>query len=203
LLGRPSVQRAVLLVLATAPVVNFVYNWLPKYLVAERGLTQDGLAAYLWLPPVFFDTGAIAFGVLASVRERTAGASRRTRRGHWGLIAVGGACCASIGVMPLAQSAWVTVAVASLALFGAGACFAILTSDMLSRVGTPYVSRAGGLTAAAQSLAYVAANLVIGGAVDRTHSFVGVLAVLGLIVVPGTVAWIAWPLDRRSGAGGQ
>jgi predicted MFS family arabinose efflux permease len=199
LLRLPAVQRAVLLVVATAPTVNFVYNWLPKYLVAERGLSQDGLAIYLWLPPVFFDVGALAFGVLASVRERAT--SRATVRGRGDLVALGGLCCSAIGCVPLAHGAAVTVLLASLALFGAGACFALLTSDMLSRVDARHVSRAGGLTAAAQSLAYVAANLIIGAVLDHAQSFDGVLVGLGLIVVPGTIAWIAWPPGESTTSG--
>jgi ACS family hexuronate transporter-like MFS transporter len=189
LLALPVVQRAVILVVATAPAINFVFNWLPKYLVAERGLTQNGLAAYLWLPPLFFDAGAIAFGVIASV----AGGVRRP------FIALAGLLCASIALMPFAPGPVAAVGIASLTLLGGGAAFALLTSDMLSRVDARHVSSAGGLTAAAQSLAYVVANLLLGVVLDRTHSYEGVIVALGVTVVPGTAAWILWPGASREG----
>ena len=162
---------------------------LPKYLVAERGLTQNGLAAYLWLPPLFFDAGAIAFGVIASV----AGGVRRP------FIALAGLLCASIALMPFAPGPVAAVGIASLTLLGGGAAFALLTSDMLSRVDARHVSSAGGLTAAAQSLAYVVANLLLGVVLDRTHSYEGVIVALGVTVVPGTAAWILWPGASREG----
>jgi predicted MFS family arabinose efflux permease len=198
LLTLPVVQRAVLLVIATAPTINFVYNWLPKYLVAERGLSQNALAGYLWLPPVFFDVGAVLFGILASARQHRSPTSSVRVRGD--LVAVAGVCCATIAAIPLVHGAVLAVALASLALLGGGACFALLTSDMLSRVEPRYVSRAGGLTAAAQSLAYIVANVLIGVVLDRTGSYEGVLVGLGVVVVPGTLAWILWPGQGRRGA---
>jgi ACS family hexuronate transporter-like MFS transporter len=183
LMTMPPVQRAILLVLVSAPTVNFVYNWLPKYLVAERGLTQNGLARYLWAPPLLFDAGAVVFGAIASA----VGGVRSD------LVAAGGLACACVGLMPLASGPVVTVSLASVALFGAGACFALLTSDVLSKVDRGLVSRAGGLCAASQSLAYVAGNLLTGVILRGGGTYRSILYVLGAIVVPGTALWIVWP----------
>ena len=51
------------------------------------------------------------------------------------------------------------------ALVGGGGLFALLTGDMLSRALPWRVSTAGGMTAAAQSLAYVVANPLMGAAI--------------------------------------
>jgi MFS family permease len=183
LLALPVVQRAVILVVTTAPAANFVFNWFPKYLVAERGLTQNGLAAYLWLPPVFFDAGAVGFGILASMGGGVRGP----------FIALAGTVSASIAIMPLTQGPLAAVGIASLTLLGAAGAFALLTSDTLSRVEARHISSATGLIAAAQSLAFIVANLLLGVVLDRTHSYGAMIVSLGAIVVLGTVGWLLWP----------
>ena len=87
-------------------------------------------------------------------------------------------------------------------LAGGGGIFALLTADMLARVHPTQVSAAGGLTAAAQSLAYIVASPLVGRAVDHTHSYAVVLVVLVAIVPPAMLAWTLWPLggSRFSGA---
>jgi hypothetical protein len=71
---------------------------------------------------------------------------------------------------------------------------------MLARVSLPHVSMAGGMTAAAQSLAYVIANPIVGRVVKRSGSYDGVLLVLGALVLPGAIAWALWPMSQRDGA---
>ena len=68
--------------------------------------------------------------------------------------------------------------------------FALLTHDMLSRVPRETVAMAGGITAAAQSLAYIVANPLIGRSVQRSGSYTATLVMLGAWLVPGTVAWL-------------
>jgi predicted MFS family arabinose efflux permease len=196
LLKLPHVQRGVVLILATAPTMNFVYSWMPKYLAETFQISQAGLAPYLWLPPLFFDAGSILSGVAASLLRRRGDAVGVP---PW-LVAFGGVSCMSIGAMVFSPTATVAVALASVGLFGGGACYALLTSDMLARVEPSVVSRAGGLSAASQSLAVIVANLIIGYVVGRTHSYGGVLIGLGAIVVPGTIAWLAWPHSGPSRA---
>jgi MFS family permease len=191
LLGDPAVLRALVLVLASAPALNFNFNWLPQYLVAEQHLTQLGLAGYVWLPMLFYDLGAVGFGVLASRRERTPAGAHAS---HRGLVALAGLACASMALMPLAPGPWTAVLVASVAGAGGGGLYALLTADMLSRVAPSRVSLAGGMTAAAQSLAYVIANPLVGWSVDRTHGYTGALVALGAWVGPGVVAWMLWPV---------
>jgi ACS family hexuronate transporter-like MFS transporter len=199
LLREPAVLRAMVLVLACAPALSFILNWLPQYLVAERMATQASIAGYVWLPLLCFDLGSVGFGALASRFERTA-AGVPVHTSHRGLVAIAGLACASMTLMPLARDVWPTVAIASLAAAGGGGLYALLTADMLGRVSPSRVSMTGGLTAAAQSLAYVAASPLIGVSVDRTGNFRLALVALGATVLPGAVAWIAWPVraPRRS-----
>jgi hypothetical protein len=72
--------------------------------------------------------------------------------------------------------------------------FARLTADMLARVHPTHVSTAAGLTAASQSLAYIVASPLVGRSVDATHAYKSATIVLGALVVPGAIAWLAWPM---------
>jgi MFS transporter, ACS family, hexuronate transporter len=191
LLLDPAVLRAVVLVVASAPAIGFVLNWLPKYLVAERHLVQAELGHYIWLPPLFFDLGAVGFGGLASLRERRPG-----HASHRGLVVAAALLALTVATIPLAPGPWTAVAGACGALVGGGGLFALLTGDMLSRVLPSRVSTAGGMTAAAQSLAYVVANPLMGAVIQRSHSYTAVLVTLGAIIVPGAAAWIFWPVHR-------
>lgn len=187
LLLHPAVLRAVVLVLASAPQIAFVLNWSAKYLVRELGLTQRQVGSYLWLPPLLFDAGAVAFGHIASRRIRVHGGEPER-----GLVAAATLLALAGAAMPLAPGPWATVLVAGVALAGGGALFALLTADMLARVPPSAISTAGGITAAAQSLAYIVANPLIGRAVEGGGSYAPVVVALGLWVVPGAAVWMMW-----------
>jgi predicted MFS family arabinose efflux permease len=197
LLVSAPVLRAVVLVVASAPSIMFVLNWYPQFMVEARGITQDGLARYLWVPPLFFDLGAVGFGVLASRRDRRSPDAVRT---HWPLMLTAAVLASSLVLVPHVHGAWGAILLASASLAGGGAMFALLTADMLARVSLPHVSMAGGMTAAAQSLAYVIANPIVGRVVKRSGSYDGVLLVLGALVLPGAIAWALWPMSQRDGA---
>ena len=197
LLFHPAVARAVVLVVASAPTVMFVINWAPQFLEQAFKVREDDIGHYVWVPAVFFDLGAVGMGLMASRRERDSA----KLRSHVDLVIVAGAMCASLALEPLARSPWEAVAIASLALAGAGGLFARLTADMVARVGVGVTSMATGMTAAAQSLAYIIAAPAVGRAVDATKSFNGSLVAIGLLVVPGVVAWAAWPVERPTPVG--
>ncbi|MDB4997671.1 MAG: D-galactonate transporter [Myxococcaceae bacterium] len=201
LLGKVGVVRALLLVFGSAPAIMFVLNWFPQYLEARHHIPQDDLGHYVWFPPLLFDLGAVGFGVLAG---RLAPARRE--RGPTVLVALAGVLASTIALSPLAPDAASATLLAGVSLSGGGALFALLTADMLARVEPRLVSRAGGLTAAAQSLVYIVANPIVGKVIDRTHDYRSVTVALGLLVVPGVLAWIAlgradsraaWRMDPR------
>jgi ACS family hexuronate transporter-like MFS transporter len=168
----------------------FVINWYARLLARALHVDQSQLGHFLWLPPLFFDLGAVAFGQIASRRDRV---SARVRS-HKGLCAVAGLLCATLAFVPLASDPWVAVILGGLSMAGGGGCYVIATADMLARTDRKKTGQAGGFCAASQSLAQIITSPLIGLAVDRTRSFTGVLVVSGLLVLPGALAWIAWPM---------
>ena len=83
-------------------------------------------------------------------------------------------------------------------IFGASACggggiYVLVTTDMLARVPLERTSSAGGMTAAAQSLAHIIASPLVGWVID---GYGPVLVTLGLVVVPTSLAFVFWPSMR-------
>ncbi|MBX3157564.1 MAG: MFS transporter [Deltaproteobacteria bacterium] len=189
LLRQPAMIRALVGVLAAAPVIGLVHGWGSKYLVREFGLGQGDVGAYLWLPPLVFDVGAIAFGDAAARRLRHGDVPR-------GLYAIGAVLAAAMALLPLARTPWEGMAIASVSLAGGGCLYTIGTADLLARVRPEAVSFAGGTLAAAQSIALIVVNPLVGASVDSTQSYDTSAIALGLWVLPGSIAWIAWPIGR-------
>jgi len=199
LLADPAVFRAIAVVLAIAPILSFGLNWSPKFLTSTYGATMSDIGLYLIIPPLFFDVGAVAFGHFASRRMKLAGFDGSPPRG---LLAMAALLGFSGLLIPFAGSTLGSTLVAGCALAGGGGLFALMTSDMLGRVHPSAVASASGISAAAQSLAYIVANPLIGMTVDRTKSYTLILVALGLWVIPGCALWLLWkppPLwERRS-----
>jgi predicted MFS family arabinose efflux permease len=197
LVAHPAVLRAVVLVLASAPFIAFVLLWTSKYLRAVFHVPQSDVGHYLWLPPLCFDVGSIVFGAIATRRDRRDYASGLPRRQHTLLVVVA-TLLFLVGVgVPRAYDVWSMIVLAGIAAAGGGGLYALVTADMLARVGPESVSTAGGITAAAQSLAYIIANIAIGDVVQRTHSYTGVTIALSLLVLPGTLFWITRRVPRE------
>ncbi|NUP10775.1 MAG: MFS transporter [Polyangiaceae bacterium] len=187
-LARPAVLRAVIVVLATAPLASFILNWSSNYLFDVEGVGMDRMGRYLWVAPVLYDIGSVGVGHLASVRAKRTGSRP---------IALFVLCGVAASVLPLClfvHGPWPMMIFAGVTLAGIAGLFALFTADMLQRVPTNAASTAGGITAAAQSLAYVVSNELVGRSVDRTHSYVGSIFALSVIVLPGVVAWVLWRL---------
>ena len=188
----PAVLRTLALIVASSPAIGFVLTWSAKYLVRAWGITQIGVAAFIWLPPLMFDLGSIAFGDLSA---RLARHPSNARGGtHPALIAVSatlavGATLAMVG----ATSPWMAMGFAGAAMFGGGGTYSMITADMLARIPAHGVSTAGGWCASAQALAFVVANPLIGRAVETYGGYRQVLVALAVWLVPGTLAWLAWP----------
>ncbi len=200
LLANSGVARAVTLVVFAAPSIMFGLNWSSHYLEGTFGLGQTALAGYIWMPPLGFDLGAIAFGALASRadRRKARGGPGATSTSHVGLMAGAALLASSMTLVPLlAHGPWGGMALTATSLAGGGGIFALLTGDMLTRVRASDAAAAGGLTASAQSLAYIVANPLVGRAVDTRHSYALVLVVLGAVVLPAMLAWAVWPVRPR------
>jgi hypothetical protein len=63
---------------------------------------------------------------------------------------------------------------------------------MAVRVPPGLISAAGGVCAAAQSVAHIGANFAIGSSVMRTHSYTFILVAIAVWVIPGTAIWLLW-----------
>lgn len=188
----PAVLRTLALIVASSPAIGFVLTWSAKYLVRAWGVTQVGVAAFIWLPPLLFDAGSIAFGDLSA---RLARHPSNARGGtHPALIAASAALAVGATLaMVAAGSPWVAMILAGAAMFGGGGTYAMITADMLARIPPRGVSTAGGWCASAQALAFVVANPLIGRSVQAHGRYDEALVVLAAWVVPGALAWLVWP----------
>jgi ACS family hexuronate transporter-like MFS transporter len=192
----PTVLRTVVAILGAAPALMFVQNWGSQYLVERWLLPKAGISGYLVIPPLLFDLGAVGFGWYASTRE-VSGRHFEERRTHVDLMLLGAALAATLALTPLAPTPLVAMLGFGLAAAGVGGLNVLITSDLLSRVPIQQTSAAGGLAAAAQSLAHIVASPLIGLAIDRTHGYGLVSVTLGLAVVPTTLAFVLWPSLRK------
>lgn len=190
LLRDPAVHRAIVLVLASAPALMFMYLWVPQYFELGRGVPKASLPHFLWLPPLMADIGMVGFGVLASRMDRRS--SPGERRSHVELVLAAAAMETTLVLVPHVQGTWPAVFLVGFAAAGGGGLYTLLTADMMSRIDPARVSAAGGLTAAAQSLVYVLLSPFVGWLVDVTHSYDGSIAMLGAVAIPGAIAWSAW-----------
>jgi ACS family hexuronate transporter-like MFS transporter len=189
-LGDPAVLRALLLVVASAPALMFLFVWMPQYLELGRGLEKAAVAGYVWLPPVMIDAGMVGFGVLASRFDRRSAG----QRSHVALVLLAAAMESLLALVPKVQGIWPTMVLLGIAGAGGGGLYTLLTADMMARIAPSRVSTAGGLTAAAQSLVYVVLNPLVGRWIDRSHSFDGSLVLLGLVAMPGALGWAVVPM---------
>ncbi len=184
----PAVFRAAVLIIASAPAVGFGLNWSSSLLHDTYGIEQADVGRYMVLPPIAFDAGSIAFGFLASTNL---GRARKGDPPRF-LIAVAALLALTLAGAAAARNPWLAIAAMSVALFGSGALFAVLTADMLARIPAARISAASGMAAAAQSLAYLIANPLIGRVRDRTGGYGWQMLALAALVVPGALIWIAW-----------
>ncbi|CAN5925672.1 hypothetical protein BH11MYX4_BH11MYX4_14600 [soil metagenome] len=189
------VLRALVAVIGAAPTVMFVQTWTSQYLVERWTLPRSGISGYLLVPPLLFDVGAVGFGWLASMRE-TQGSDDAPKT-HRDLILVAASLAAMLALAPLAPSPGVAMAFFGAAACGGGGVYVIVTADMLSRIPVGRTSSAGGMTAAAQSLALIAANPLIGLTIDLTHGYGVATVTLGLAVLPTSLAFVLWPTARK------
>jgi ACS family hexuronate transporter-like MFS transporter len=181
----PMVLRGLCAVFAVAPIVGFLQSWGALYIERAFQVQQGDVGGYLWFPPLCLDIGAIAFGDLASRRrDRSAPPSA--------LFATAALLAGAIATLPFAQSPWDGMIIIGIAMAGGGGVYTLVTADLLGRMPIERISLAGGILAGAQSLALIISSPVIGASVDATASFDSAAIALGIWVVPGAIAWLAW-----------
>ncbi len=193
LVRQPVVLRGVAATLAAAPMMSYALNWAPKYLVATFHLPQVALGQLLWMPPLLYDVGSVAFGQWQAHRARLAPPHLPPVPLLPALVGLGLALtCAAV---PLGQTPLAAALLTGVAMAGGGALFALFTADTLARVPAGSVSATAGLLASAQSIAYIAASPLIGHGVEA-HGHAFVLHALALWLTPGVLIWL---LVRRRG----
>jgi len=201
LLGNPALLRSVVLALAFAPTAMFVLTWYPQFLQRAHGIREDQLARYLWLPWVCYDAGAVLFGIWASRRDRRGSSIGLAVGSHRDLVMLCALLICTIAMVPLAHGAWSAIALASVATAGCGGLYGRVSADVAAKVGPAQVATATGLLTCAQSIVSIVVHPIVGRVVDRTHSYVPVLIGLGLLIIPGALAWVLWPMHgERDGA---
>jgi sugar phosphate permease len=191
LIAEPAMQRAFVLVVASAPAIMLVLNWGPQLLESQLGVPQRHQAVYVWIPPLAFDGGAVLFGALASARDRQ-------KRSINDLVVSAAILEGCLAFAAGTNHPVPGIALCAVSMAGGGALYALAAGDLFRRIGIERAGASGGLAAAAQSLAHVVAAPIVGKVLDRTHSYHAVLITLGVIAIPGAIAWMAWPLDRRT-----
>ena len=190
LLGKRDVHRALILIFACAPGIAFMLQWAAKFLTKHHDVDQTHIGDYLWLPPLFFDAGAILFGDLASRRRVRLGVAAGPERL---LVGVAGALAATLAFAPFAPTPMLATVIGGVSMAGGGALYALLTADLLSRVPASAVATAGGICAASQSIAHLAFLPLVGLLAKNLGSYTVAMISLGAWVVPGTIAWIVIP----------
>src|SRR5262249_4035261 len=113
------------------------------------GLNRSAIGGHLVVPPLLFDVGAVGFGWLARRRDPRTTAVL--------LFTVATALATTLALVPLAPNASVALMLLGVASCGGGGVYVLATADMLARVPVDRTSSAGGVTAGAQSLAYIIA----------------------------------------------
>ncbi len=189
--SHPIMVRALVAILATAPISGFVLQWGAKLLVRRYGLGQAAVGAYLWLPPLAFDAGSLFFGDQSVRQRRAPGAPPRT------LFAISAVLASTMGLLPFAATPWSAMGVCGLAMAGVAGTYALVTSDMLGRMPPERSSSAAGIIAGAQSMALIISGPIIGRAVDRFGTYDVVGFALGAWALPGNLVWWLWrPAER-------
>lgn len=182
-----NVLRAALLVLGSAPAIMLVLVWFPQILDKTFHVPQNDQARYVWAPPAAFDLGAIGFGWIASFRDRRAANGVSEKRD---LVAIGALLLGALALVVTIHDPAVATIALSLAMIGGGAIYTLVTSEMLARIDPKLTATAGGITAAAQSIAQIVTAPLVGKTVDKTGSYTIALVALGAWVLPFAIAWI-------------
>jgi predicted MFS family arabinose efflux permease len=191
LLREPALKRGLWAIFAVAPIFSVALHWGPLYLASRFHVKQADIGSYLWLPPVVVDVAMILFGHLASKQHRPHGEPPRL------LFAIGMLLGTSLVLLPWMSTAWDAVYLVSISMSGSGICYTLATADLLQRMPAGSVSFSAGMMAAAQSLALVIINPLIGAAVDHFGNFDVATIAVGLWVLPGCIVWLVWRLPQQ------
>jgi ACS family hexuronate transporter-like MFS transporter len=193
ILKNPAVLRAALAIIAVAPAIAFVLNWGAKFLDKTHHIPQAEVGKYLIVAPLLFDAGALLFGHFASIRRRKRSDDSPDRL----LFATAALIALCMTATPFGRTPWESMALAAIGMAGGGGMFAMISEDYLGRVHPSLVSTASGMGAAAQSISHIVFAPILGKLIESSGGYVTPYLMLGVWIIPGSVAWLLWKPPPR------
>jgi len=165
----------------------FFVTWFPTYLVTARGMTFIKAGLMTSLPFIGASVGVLVGGLISDAILARTGSANLARK----LPIVGGMLLASTIIaanyVPADQN-WLVVLVMSIAFFGQG--MTNLGWTVVSDVAPKkLIGLAGGIFNFSANLAGIVTPLVIGYALDLSHSFVGPLIYIGVVALIGAFSY--------------
>ena len=161
------------------------------FLSKSLGMTQVGIGAVLWIPPLGWEIGYFAWGWLA---DRRVAAGRNPTSVFQPLLAAAMLASLPLALTPWVRPLWMVMALMFVSTFAAGG-FIILTVGWTARVFASEDSGlVAGLGAGAWSLMVAVIMPVFGRLFDRGRFDAG-FALAAAFPVLGFGAW--WAVNRR------
>jgi ACS family D-galactonate transporter-like MFS transporter len=165
----------------------FFVTWFPTYLVTARGMTFVKAGFMTSLPFIAASVGVLVGGAVSDRILARTGSANLARK----LPIVGGMLLASTIVVanyvPVDRD-WLVITVMSVAFFGQG--MTNLGWTVLSDIAPKkLIGLAAGIFNFSANLAGIVTPLVIGLALDLTHSFVGPLAYIAVVALIGAFSY--------------
>jgi len=161
------------------------------FLSRARGMTQVGIGAVLWIPPLGWEIGYFVWGWLA---DRRVAAGRDPTSAFQPLLAAAMLASLPLALTPWVRPFWLVMALMFVATFAAGG-FIILTVGWTARVfASEDAGLMAGLGAGAWSLMVAVIMPVFGRLFDRGRFDAG-FAVAAAFPVLGFGTW--WAVNRR------
>jgi len=166
----------------------FFVTWFPTYLVTARGMTFIKAGLMTSLPFIGASIGVLVGGLISDSMLARTGSANLARK----LPIVGGMLLASTIIaakyVPVDQN-WLVIVVMSIAFFGQG--MTNLGWTVVSDVAPKkLIGLAGGIFNFSANLAGIVTPIVIGYALDLTHSFVGPLIYISVVALIGAFFYL-------------
>lgn len=165
------------------PVWWFYVFWLPDYLSRARGFSLANIGSTLWIPFVAAGLGNIAGGAASDRLVRT----MPTTRARKTVMGASAAVMAAGALVARAESAWLALALISVATFAYSAWASNILTLPADLFAEDKVGSASGFTGTAAGLGGIFATLAIGRTVDR-FSYTPVFFAAGLLPLAAFLA---------------
>ena len=155
----------------------FFIFWLPKYLGDVRHLNIKQIGYYAWIPYAFAGAGSFIGGWLSSYLIKKQFSIDSSRKIALGIAAVLMPASLLITASPLSLA----IVFFSMALFGHQFWSTIIQTLAADMFPSRVVGSVAGLLGAAGSFGAMLFNLLVGGILERYHSYTIVFAISGVL----------------------